>query len=128
MIKKLLFRVNKKRKHRMECDIAPAMIEEAHQFMHSKRCPPHVKLGGHPINSPRGRPPNSPDLCSIEYVFSEWGERFYQKKPQTMVELKKICENEWKKIPQSFIQNVYRHMTTVYPWVVTNGGRQYRVR
>ena len=115
--------------YELECDNAPGhRSKKSQQFMHSNSCPPHVELGGHPINTPGGRPPNSPDLCSIEYVFSEWGERVYQKKTRTMVELKKTCEEEWEKIPQSFIQNVYRHMATVYPWVVTNGGKQYRIR
>ena len=110
-----------------ECDNAPGhRSKKAQRFMHSKSCRPHVKLGGHPINAPGGRPPNSPDLCAIEYVFNEWGENVYKREPRTMVELKKICEEEWEAIPQSFIQSVYTHMTKVYPWVVEHGGEQYK--
>ena len=110
-----------------EFDNAPGhRSKKTQQNVHSKRCRPHVKLGGHPINAFGGRPPNSPDLCVIEYVFHQWGDKVYLRNPKTIVELKNCCLEEWKKIPQSFIQSCYTHMLTVYPWVVEHGGNQYK--
>ena len=100
----------------LECefDNAPGHRSKRTQsFVKSKRCVPFVKLGGWPINEPGGRAPNSPDLCSIEYVFNEWGDNVYAKKPRTMVELKKIAQEEWKKIPQAFIQNCYTYVNSL---------------
>ena len=120
-------RINPDIEYELECDNAPGhRSKKSQSFMHSKRCPPHVKLGGHPINAKAGRPPNSPDLCAIEYVFNDWGDDVLNRQPRTMVELKKYCQEEWEKIPQWKIQNTYRHMTTVYPWVVANGGNQFK--
>ena len=99
-----------------EFDNAPEhRSKKTQQFVHSKQCRPHVKLDGHPINERGGRLPNSPDLCSIEHVFSMWEEKVYIRNPKTIVELRNCCEEEWKKIPQSFIQSCYTHMTNVYP-------------
>ena len=86
---------------------------------------PHVPFGGHPIHQKGGRAANSPDLCVIEYVFGQWSENVYKRNARTMVELKKICEEEWSKISQSTIQKIFKHMLKVYPWVVANGGKQY---
>ena len=100
--------------------------KKTQSFVKSKQCVPFVKLGGWPINAPGGRAPNSPDLCCIEYVFNEWSEKVYSRQPCTVVELKNVAQEEWQKIPQSFIQSCYKHMLKVYPWVVEHGGNQYK--
>ena len=96
------------------------------KFINSRALPiPHTPFGGHPIRERGGRAANSPDLCAIEYVFGRWSENVYKRKATTMVQLKKICEEEWEKISQSTIQKMFKHMLKVYPWVVANNGEQY---
>ena len=85
----------------------------------------HVPFGGHPINDFAGRPPNSPDLCVIEYCFAWWEERVMKRQPRTTTELINVCEEEWANLPQEWIQSTYRHMLKVYPWVKGHGGNEY---
>ena len=120
-------RLQPKMKFEIEGDNATAHTgKKMMEFINSEALPvPHTPFGGHPIHAKGGRPANSPDLCVIEYVFGRWSENVYKRRPTTMVELKKMCEEEWDKIDQAFIQKIYIHMKKVYPWVVANGGKQY---
>ena len=98
------------------------------KFIKNKLPLPHYPFGGHRVNAKGGRAPNSPDLCVIEYVFSFWEERVLKREPQTVVEMKNIAEEEWQKIPQQWIQNAFKHMCKVYPWVVQHKGEQCKIK
>ena len=61
--------INRHKKFKLSCDNARAHTSKKTQrFMNSRECPPYYPLGGHPINTKGGTPPNSPDLCPIEYI------------------------------------------------------------
>ena len=111
--------------YELEGDNAPGHCsKKAQQFLRNLKWK-HVGFGGHPINDFAGRPPNSPDLCVIEYCFAWWEERVLKRKPVTVSELIKVAGEEWANLPQEWIQKTYRHMLKVYPWVIDHGGNEY---
>ncbi len=85
----------------------------------------HTKFAGKPLNEYGGRPPMSPDLCVIELVFNIWSQKISQHKNFTISQLKSNATKEWKKLDQVSIQNCFRRMLRVYPWVLQNNGEEY---
>jgi len=85
----------------------------------------HELFAGYPINEDKGRPTNSPDLCPIEYVFSNWQERVLKRKPTTVSQLIKIATEEWANIPLSDIQKTYDLQWKVHNWVKKNNYQPY---
>ncbi len=73
----------------------------------------HVPFGGKPISHLSGRPPNSPDLCIIEYIFNTWNEHVMNQSPSNLNELIQIAEKKWRDLPQEYIENTYQHMHRV---------------
>ncbi len=109
----------------MESDNARPHISKKYQQFISSQTLDHTPWGGNPINSKGGRPPNSADLCPIEYVFNDWKERVYKRSPNIVTELKKIAEQEWAKIKVAEVGKKYLHMVKVFKWVTESNGDQY---
>ena len=87
--------INARRKFELECDNArPQASKKTQSIMNGRECLPHHPLGGHPMNAKAGRLPNLPDSCLTEHIFNDWTVAVYKRKPQTVVELKKIAEDE----------------------------------
>jgi hypothetical protein len=84
----------------------------------------HYPFGSKRGGSYDGRPPNSPDLCVIEYVFAHWKELVLKRKPKTVRQLMDVANEEWNNISQKSIQNTYRHMVKMLEWVKVNDGKQ----
>ncbi len=55
-------------------------------------------------------PPHSPDLNPIENLWATLKEKIYWRNPRTIAELKKVAQEEWKKIPMSRIQTLVDSM------------------
>ena len=109
----------------LEGDNARAHTSKAYQAWIKSSKVPHTKHGGYPINAIGGRAPNSPDLCSIEYLFHDFSNSVYARHPKTVEELKSVANQEWSKISLEQVQRKYQHMLKVYPWVIKHDGKEF---
>ncbi len=61
------------------------------------------------------------------YVFNDWSNKVYQRKPRTISEFKKIATQEWNRLPITEVGKKYSHMVTIFPWVVRNNDDGYQL-
>jgi transposase len=85
----------------------------------------YYKFGGHPINHECGYPPNSPDMNPIELIFGILQQQVSIRHPQTINELQKVVEEEWKNISVNTIRACYERLKKVIPYVISNNGDIY---
>jgi len=67
-------------------------------------------------------PSNSPDLNPIEGVWSFWKDRVRARNPQTLVQLRVYCEEEWRHLTVPIIRKYISSMPTRLNEVYSNHG------
>lgn len=117
---------NRRPNQNLEYEGDNARAHTSHQFRNylSTLQHPCTPFGGHPINTPGGRAPKSPDMCPIEYLFARWQEPVYQRNPRTVRQLVRVVEEEWRRIPLGLVESTILHMLSVMESIEANNGAE----